>query len=187
MTKLFDPFPVAELTLKNRLIVAPMCQYSAQHGMPNDWHLVHLGRFALGGYALVIAEASAVTPQGRITYGDVGIWNDEQVAVWKRITAFLKENGAAAGIQLAHAGRKASTPLPWRGSFNETPAERQANAFESWTPEAPSAEIHGPGDFTEPTELSVEQIKQLVEDFAAAARRAEQAGFDVVEIHGAHG
>jgi len=187
MTRLFDPFPVAELTLKNRLIVAPMCQYSAQHGMPNDWHLVHLGRFALGGYALVIAEASAVTPQGRITYGDVGIWNDEQVAVWKRITAFLKENGAAAGIQLAHAGRKASTPLPWRGSFNETPAERQANAFESWTPEAPSAEVHGPGDFTEPTELSVEQIKQLAQDFAAAARRADQAGFDVVEIHGAHG
>jgi 2,4-dienoyl-CoA reductase-like NADH-dependent reductase (Old Yellow Enzyme family) len=187
MTKLFEPYMLAKLTLKNRFVVAPMCQYSAQDGMPNSWHYVHLGRFALGGYALVITEASAVTPTGRITYADAGIWNDEQAAEWKRITDFLHANGAAAGIQLAHAGRKASTPLPWRGSFNETPAEKEAGAFQSWTPEAPSAEIHGPGNYTEPTELSIEQIAQLVDDFAAAARRADHAGFDVVEIHGAHG
>ncbi|MBS9722325.1 NADH:flavin oxidoreductase/NADH oxidase [Tianweitania sp. BSSL-BM11] len=186
MTKLFEPYPLAELTLKNRFVVAPMCQYSAQHGMPNDWHFVHLGRFALGGYALVIAEASAVTPKGRITYADTGIWNDEQAAEWKRITAFLHANGAAAGIQLAHAGRKASTALPWRGGFNETAAEKETYAFESWTPEAPSAEKHGP-NFVEPSELSVEEIAQLVEDFAAAARRSDEAGFDVVEIHAAHG
>jgi 2,4-dienoyl-CoA reductase-like NADH-dependent reductase (Old Yellow Enzyme family) len=187
MTKLFEPFQTASLTLKNRLIVAPMCQYSAKNGLPNEWHLVHLGRFALGGYALVIAEASAVVPQGRITYGDVGIWNDEQARAWKRITDFLHANGAAAGIQLAHAGRKASTPIPWRGGFNETTAEKEALAFQSWTPEAPSAEIHGPGDFTEPTELTTDEIRQRVEDFAAAARRAHDAGFDVVEIHAAHG
>lgn len=186
MTKLFEPYPLADLTFKNRLVVAPMCQYSAKHGLPNDWHLVHLGRFALGGYALVIAEATAVSPKGRITYADTGIWNDEQAAQWKRITDFLHANGAAAGIQLAHAGRKASTALPFRKGFDETPAEKEANAFESWTPEAPSAQAHTPRH-TEPTELTLEQIAQLVEDFAAAARRADQAGFDVVEIHGAHG
>lgn len=186
MTKLFEPYSLADLTFKNRFVVAPMCQYSARHGLPNDWHLVHLGRFALGGYALVIAEASAVSPKGRITYADTGIWNDEQAARWKRITDFLHANGAAAGIQLAHAGRKASTALPFRKGFDETPAERETYAFESWTPEAPSAEAHGP-DFVEPTELTVQEIAKLVEDFAAATRRSDEAGFDVVEIHGAHG
>ncbi|GHD18554.1 NADH:flavin oxidoreductase/NADH oxidase [Tianweitania populi] len=186
MTKLFEPYSLADLTLKNRFVVAPMCQYSAQHGMPNDWHFVHLGRFALGGYALVIAEASAVSPKGRITYADTGIWNDEQAAEWKRITTFLHANGAAAGIQLAHAGRKASTALPWRKGFDETAEEKQIYAFEDWTPEAPSPQAHGP-DFVEPSELSVEAIAQLVQDFADAAKRSDEAGFDVVEIHGAHG
>ncbi|MCB1380831.1 MAG: NADH:flavin oxidoreductase/NADH oxidase, partial [Alphaproteobacteria bacterium] len=105
MSTLFTPFTISALTLKNRVIVAPMCQYSARHGLANDWHLVHLGRFALGGFSLVIVEATGVTPEGRISYGDVGLWDDRQIEPLKRIAAFLKANGAAAGIQLAHAGR----------------------------------------------------------------------------------
>src|SRR5690606_10155258 len=106
------------VTLRNRTVVSPMCQYSARHGLANDWHLVHLGRFALGGFGLVIVEATGVTPEGRISYGDMGLWNDDQIAPLARIAAFLKSNGTAAGIQLAHAGRKASTPVPWRGRFD---------------------------------------------------------------------
>ncbi|HEV7416305.1 MAG TPA: NADH:flavin oxidoreductase/NADH oxidase [Tianweitania sediminis] len=186
MTKLFDPFPVAGLRLKNRFIVAPMCQYSARHGLPNEWHLVHLGRFALGGFSLVITEATAVSPQGRISYADTGIWTDEQAKAWRPIVEFLQANGAAAGIQLAHAGRKASSPVPWRGKFDETQQEKRALAFQQWQPEAPSAEPHADG-FPEPRELGAEEMKQVLEDFAAATRRANAAGFDVVEIHAAHG
>ena len=105
MTKLFEPLAFRDLTLKNRAIVAPMCQYSARHGVANDWHLVHLGRFAIGGFGLVIVEATAVTPEGRISYGDLGLWDDTQIEPLKRIAGFLRANGAAAGIQLAHAGR----------------------------------------------------------------------------------
>ena len=119
-----------------------MCQYSARHGVVNDWHLVHLGRFALGGFSLVIVEATGVTPEGRITYACPGLWEDAQIAPMKRIVDFLHANGAAAGIQLAHAGRKASSPLPWRGSFNETDAEKAALGLRGsgrpWRP-APSA------------------------------------------------
>lgn len=186
MTDLFQPFSTRSLTLKNRFTVAPMCQYSARGGMPNDWHLVHLGRFALGGFALVTAEATAVTAEGRITYGDTGIWSDDHIAPWRRIVDFLHANGAKAGIQLAHAGRKASTPLPWRKGFDETEAEKRDNGFEAWTPVAPSAEPHAEGQLM-PHELSATEIERTVDAFAAAARRAEAAGFDLVEIHGAHG
>jgi len=166
-----------------------MCQYSAQHGLANDWHFVHLGRFALGGFGLVILEATSVTPEARISYGDLGLWSDAHIAPLRHIVDFLHAEGAAAGIQLAHAGRKASTPIAWRHGFDETEAEKPAVGFESWVPLAPSAIIHSeksPG-YTTPRAMTKADIEATVEAFAAAARRADAAGFDVVEIHGAHG
>lgn len=186
MTHLFSPLTLRGLTLKNRVVVAPMCQYSARHGLSNDWHLVHLGRFALGGFGLVIVEATAVTPEGRITYGDLGLWNDDQIAPLKRIADFLKAHGAAAGIQLAHAGRKASSTIPWRGSFNETDAEREALAFEAWTPVAPSAEKHMPS-YTMPDALDLAGMARIRDGWARAAKRSHDAGFDMIELHSAHG
>ena len=188
MSKLFSPATLRGLTLRNRTVVAPMCQYSAQDGFANDWHFVHLGRFAIGGFGLVMLEATAVVPEGRISYADLGLWKDEQVAPLKRIVDFLHGQGAAAGIQLAHAGRKASTPVPWRNGFDETEAEKAALHFESWTPVAPSAEIHAEGkNFTRPEALDEAGIRRVIDAFVAAARRAEQAGFDTIEIHAAHG
>ena len=186
MTHLFSPCTFRNLSLKNRVIVAPMCQYSAQHGFANDWHLVHLGRFAQGGFGLVIVEATAVTPEGRITYADLGLWDDAQMAPLKRIVDFLHKNGSAAGIQLAHAGRKASAPLPWRGAFNETDAEKVELAFEDWTPVAPSAERHSPASKL-PTALDHAGMARIRDGFAAATQRAVVAGFDMIELHSAHG
>ncbi|MGN6487742.1 MAG: NADH:flavin oxidoreductase/NADH oxidase [Devosia sp.] len=188
MSKLFSPLTLRELTLRNRTVIAPMCQYSARHGYANDWHLVHLGRFAQGGFGLVILEATGVTPEGRISYADLGLWEDGQIEPLKRIVDFLHQEGAAAGIQLAHAGRKASTPIPWRNGFDETEAEKAELAFEAWTPVAPSAVIHAdkPG-YTQPTALDEAGIKATVQAFADAARRSDEAGFDMVEIHAAHG
>ncbi len=186
MTHLFTPYTLRGLTLKNRAIVAPMCQYSARHGYANDWHFVHLGRFALGGFGLVIVEATAVTPEGRITYGDLGLWEDAQIEPLKRIAEFLKTNGAAAGIQLAHAGRKASSTIPWRGAFNETEEEKKALAFEAWTPVAPSAEKHMPS-YALPEALDEAGMARIIDGWAAAARRAHVAGFDMIELHSAHG
>ena len=189
MSLLFSPLVLRDVTLRNRAVVAPMCQYSAQHGLANDWHFVHLGRFALGGFGLVIIEATGVTAEGRISYGDLGLWNDAQIAPLRHIVDFLHAEGAAAGIQLAHAGRKASTPIAWRDGFDETEADKTAFAFESWTPVAPSALIHSdkhPG-YTTPHALTETEIAATVQAFADAAVRADEAGFDVVEIHGAHG
>lgn len=188
MSKLFSAATLRGLTLRNRTVVAPMCQYSAQDGVANDWHFVHLGRFAIGGFGLVIVEATAVTPEGRISYGDLGLWKDEQIAPLARIVDFLHSQSAAAGIQLAHAGRKASTPVPWRNGFDETEAEKAALHFESWTPVAPSALIHAEGkNFTTPEALDEAGIRNVIDSFVAAARRADQAGFDTIEIHAAHG
>ncbi len=190
MSQLFSPFTLGELTLRNRTVVAPMCQYSAQHGYANDWHLVHLGRFALGGFGLVILEATGVNPEGRISYGDLGLWEDGQIAPLKRIVDFLHQEGSAAGIQLAHAGRKASTPIPWRRVFNETEEEKASLAFEHWVPVGPSAISHNPEQadiYQVPTALDDAGIRKTIKDFADATRRADAAGFDVVEIHGAHG
>ena len=184
MSLLFEPLTLRSLTLKNRIVVSPMCQYSSRMGLADDWHLVHLGRFALGGFGLIMAEASAVTAEGRITYGDLGIWTDAHIAPLRRITDFLHANGAAAGIQLAHAGRKGSTPAPWRPEPSE--AEKPHIAFEDWQPVAPSAVPHAEG-WKVPHELTLEEIAELVQAFAQAARRADEAGFDVVEIHAAHG
>lgn len=189
MSLLFSPLTLRGLTLRNRTVIAPMCQYSARHGLANDWHFVHLGRFAIGGFGLVILEATGVVPEGRISYGDLGLWNDAQTAALKPIVDFLHAEGAAAGIQLAHAGRKASTPIAWRHGFDETPEEREAAAFEAWTPVAPSAIIHSEThpNYTLPRALTEAEIADTVQAFADAARRADAAGFDVVEIHAAHG
>lgn len=189
MSNLFSSFALRDLTLRNRTVVSPMCQYSAKDGMANDWHFVHLGRFALGGFGLVMVEATGVTAEGRISYGDLGLWKDAQIAPLERIVRFLHGQGAAAGIQLAHAGRKASTPIAWRRGFDETEDEKARVGFESWTPVAPSAERHSKTDpdYKLPHALTTVEIEATIAAFAEAAHRADRAGFDVVEIHGAHG
>lgn len=187
MSQLFSPLALRDLTLKNRLVVAPMCQYSARHGVANDWHFAHLGRFGIGGFGLVIAEATAVSPEGRISYADTGLWNDEQIDPFRRIVDFLHSQGSAAGIQLAHAGRKAASPVPFRP--DPTDAEKVATAFEDWQPIAPSPIIHSeklPG-YKVPREMSLDDIRRFKQSFIEAVYRAEKAGFDVVEIHAAHG
>jgi 2,4-dienoyl-CoA reductase-like NADH-dependent reductase (Old Yellow Enzyme family) len=186
MPQLFSPFRLGHLTLRNRLAVSPMCQYSALMGMAQDYHFVHLGRFALGGFGLVIVEATAVSPEGRITYGDLGLWNDAQIGPLKRIVEFLQSQGTAAGIQIAHAGRKASTPPWWRGSFNETEEEKQRFGFESWTPLAPSAVPHSAANPL-PTALDEAGLDKIVADFAATTERAALVGFDLLQLHSAHG
>lgn len=188
MSQLFSEFTLRDLTLRNRTVVAPMCQYTAQHGYPTEWHFVHLGRFALGGFGLVIVEATGVVPEGRISYGDLGLWEDGQIAPLKRIVDFLHAEGAAAGIQLGHAGRKAATPIAWRNGFDETDADKQDFAFETWVPVAPSAERHSDNpQFQMPEALDETGIQRVIQGFVDATRRADAAGFDVVEIHAAHG
>ena len=190
MSKLFSPVTLRDLTLRNRTVVAPMCQYSAVDGFANDWHFVHLGRFALGGFGLVVVEATGVVAEGRISYGDLGLWKDEHIAPLARIVDFLHAHGTAAGIQLAHAGRKASTPVSWRGPDDlATEEQRRAAGYEHWTPVAPSAESHDPKDpdYQVPTALDAAGIKRVIDGFVAAAQRADKAGFDTVEIHAAHG
>jgi 2,4-dienoyl-CoA reductase-like NADH-dependent reductase (Old Yellow Enzyme family) len=188
MSKLFSPFAIRGLTLRNRTVVSPMCQYTAVHGVVNDWHFVHLGRFALGGFGLVFVEATGVLPEGRISYGDVGLWNDAQRDALAHVARFLKAEGAAAGIQLGHAGRKAATPIAWRHGFDETEEEKAAFGYEDWQPVAPSPIAHSDKPpFKTPAALDKAGIVRTVEAFAAAATRSDEAGFDVVEIHGAHG
>jgi 2,4-dienoyl-CoA reductase-like NADH-dependent reductase (Old Yellow Enzyme family) len=187
MSHLFTPLTFRDLTLKNRLVVAPMCQYSARHGFANDWHFAHLGRFAIGGFGLVFVEATAVSPEGRITYADTGLWSDEQVEPYRRIVDFLHSQGAAAGVQLAHAGRKASSPVPFRP--NPTDAEKVATAYEDWQPIAPSPIIHSermPG-YKIPREMSLDDIRRFKQSYIESVYRSEKAGFDVIEIHAAHG
>jgi 2,4-dienoyl-CoA reductase-like NADH-dependent reductase (Old Yellow Enzyme family) len=179
MSRLFSPLTLRGVTFANRAWVSPMCQYSSVDGRPTDWHLVHLGALARGGAGLVFTEATAVSPDGRISPQDAGIWTDEQAADYARITEFIRGQGAIPGIQLAHAGRKASTYAPWRG-HNSVPESEGG-----WPAVGPSAVPYG--KYATPHELSVEQIAALVEGWAAAARRAIAAGFQVIEIHGAHG
>ncbi len=177
---LFSPLAIRGITLPNRIAVSPMCQYSCEDGFATEWHLVHLGSRAIGGAGLVIAEASAVEARGRISPWDLGIWKDEHIQPLARIARFLKEHGSVPGIQLAHAGRKGSTDAPWRGG-HVIPAERGG-----WQPVAPSPISFGPG-YPDPIELNRLEIGAVVNAFAAAARRALQAGFEVIELHGAHG
>jgi 2,4-dienoyl-CoA reductase-like NADH-dependent reductase (Old Yellow Enzyme family) len=185
MSLLFSPLTLRGLTLKNRVVISPMCQYSAIDGRPTDWHLVHLGRFALGGAGLVIAEATAVAAEGRITHGDTGLWRDDQIEPFARIAAFLKANGAAAGVQLGHAGRKASSQRPWHGNGPVDDSDR-SRGEQAWQTLAPSALPVAEG-WPAPREMAKADIRGVVDGFAAATRRAIRAGFDVIEIHAAHG
>lgn len=178
--KLFSPLKLKTVTLKNRIAVSPMCQYSAHDGFANNWHLVHLGSRAIGGAALIIQEATAVSPEGRITHQDLGLWSDDHIDKLAEITKFLAEQGAVAGIQLAHAGRKASITPPWKGNVSLS-----AN-MGGWTTVGPS-EIGYHDDISRPVALDIEGIRQVTIDFAAAAKRALQAGYQVLEIHAAHG
>jgi 2,4-dienoyl-CoA reductase-like NADH-dependent reductase (Old Yellow Enzyme family) len=180
MPNLFSPLKIRSIELKNRIVVSPMCQYSSKDGFANDWHLVHLGSRAVGGAALVITEATAVSPEGRISPADLGIWSDEHISFLKRITAFIEEQGSIAGMQLAHAGRKASHAAPWSGGKVLTEEEG------AWTIVAPSAVAFSE---TEPVphELSIEEIDKIKTDFRHAASRALKAGFKVIELHAAHG
>jgi 2,4-dienoyl-CoA reductase-like NADH-dependent reductase (Old Yellow Enzyme family) len=179
MSRLFEPLTLRGVTARNRIWVAPMCQYSAVDGMPDDWHLVHLGARAVGGAGVVLTEATAVSPEGRISPQDTGIWDDAQAQAWARVVAFVQAQGALAGVQLAHAGRKASARRPWEGRGFVAPEDG------GWTPVGPSP-LAFPG-LAEPAELDEEGIGKVRADFVAATRRALAAGFDVVELHAAHG
>jgi 2,4-dienoyl-CoA reductase-like NADH-dependent reductase (Old Yellow Enzyme family) len=178
---LFDPLPLRELALRNRIIVSPMCQYSSRDGFANEWHFVHLGSRAVGGAGLVFTEASAVTPEGRISPADLGIWKDEHVAELSRIVRFIDAQGAVAGMQLAHAGRKASTQEPWVGTRVLSLDEGGFRPIY-----APSAIPFRPDDPL-PEALGEAGIARIVRAFGAAAERAFNAGFRVLELHAAHG
>jgi 2,4-dienoyl-CoA reductase-like NADH-dependent reductase (Old Yellow Enzyme family) len=178
--KLFETYTQRSLIFRNRIVVSPMCQYSATDGIPNHWHLVHLGSRAVGGAAAVLAEATAVSAEGRISARDTGIWNDTQVQAWQPIAAFIAEQGAIPGVQLAHAGRKASVSRPWEGG-SALSAEQGA-----WQTVAPSA-IPFDKHWHVPQALDIDGIRKVVADFRAAAIRAREAGFKLIELHGAHG
>ena len=178
---LFSPFQLRSVNFANRIGVSPMCQYSSHDGFANDWHLVHLGSRAQGGAGLVMLEAAAVTPEGRISPGDLGIWKDEHIPSLRRIAEFVHSQGTRAGMQLAHAGRKASTASPFDGHGLVIPADG------GWQPVAPSAIAFAPTDYAVPAALDLAGIAGVVEAFRNAARRALGAGFDFVEIHAAHG
>lgn len=178
--KLFSPLKIKDIEFKNRIAVSPMCMYSSEDGFSTNWHLVHLGSRAVGGAGLVISEATAVSPEGRISPEDLGIWKDEHVHGLKEITNFLKEHGSVPGIQLAHAGRKASTGSPWKGG------EQVKEQDGGWIPVAPSA-IPFHEDGVQPTALDDDGLRKVISDFREASKRAKKAGFEVVEIHAAHG
>ncbi len=181
MSLLFSPLSIRNVTLKNRIVVSPMCMYSSTDGFAADWHLVHLGSRAVGGAALIIQEATAVSPEGRISDGDLGIWKEEHIEKLKQITSFIKNQGAASGIQLAHAGRKASCAVPWKGG-----AQIKTSEPGGWQTVGPS-----PTPFKEgqqpPVELDKAGIEKIKNDFRSATQRAIHVGYDVVEIHAAHG
>jgi 2,4-dienoyl-CoA reductase-like NADH-dependent reductase (Old Yellow Enzyme family) len=177
---LYSSLKIRDIEFRNRIFVSPMCMYSAVDGVPQPWHYVHLGSRAVGGAALVIAEATAVNAEGRISPQDTGIWNQTQVDAWKPIATFIRDQGAVAGIQLAHAGRKASTAPPLEGGKAVGPDKK------GWTPVGPSSSAFS-ADYAKPRELEVGEISKVVADFVAAAKRALEAGFQLVELHMAHG
>jgi 2,4-dienoyl-CoA reductase-like NADH-dependent reductase (Old Yellow Enzyme family) len=179
MSLLFSEFTIRNVTFRNRVWVASMCQYSSREGHPTDWHVVHLGARAVGGAGLVLTEATAVTPEGRISPVDAGIWTDAQAADYRRITDFIRAQGAVPGIQLAHAGRKGSTNPPFRGRGSVDAADG------GWQTVAPSPLAFN--GYNAPKELTAAEIAEIVAAFAAAAQRSMSAGFDVIELHAAHG
>jgi 2,4-dienoyl-CoA reductase-like NADH-dependent reductase (Old Yellow Enzyme family) len=180
MSHLFSSLKIRNIELKNRIAVSPMCQYSSINGFPTDWHFVHLGSRAAGGSGLILTEATAVSPEGRISPDDAGIWNDEQLNAYKKITAFIKEQKSVPGIQLAHAGRKASTYSPWKGT-----GEVNVNNG-GWQTLAPSA-IPFTENFPNPKEMSEDDIELVIDQFNKAAIRSLEAGFEIIELHFAHG
>ena len=182
MSALFSSFTLKGVTLRNRIAIPPMCQYSAENGLTNDWHLAHYSSLSRGGAGLVIVEATAVAPEGRITPACLGLWNDEQAEGLARIAAAIKAGGAVPGIQIAHAGRKASANRPWEGD-DHIPE----NDPRGWTPLAPSAVPFGANLPRIPRAMTLEDIARVRSDFAAAARRARKAGFEWLELHFAHG
>ena len=181
MAKLFEPMSIRGMTARNRIWIAPMCQYSCenQDGIPSNWHLVHLGSRAIGGAAVVICEATAIRPDGRISPWDTGIWNDEQVKAWQPINEFIRSHGALSAIQLAHAGRKASIYRSWSGdgTMPETAG--------GWQPVSATSEPFP--DYNTPKELSTEEVYELIDQWVEAGKRSVAAGFDMIEIHAAHG
>lgn len=183
---LFEPLELRELVLPNRVVVSPMSQYRARDGIANDWHLVHLARFALGGAGLIFCEATAVLPEARRTHGDLGLWHDGQVEPLRRITEFLRAEGAVSGIQLAHAGRKASERRPWHGETPVTAEDVALRGEAPWQALAPTVEPYG-APWPPPHAMSRDQIAATVAAFGAAAARADRAGFDVIEVYAAHG
>lgn len=180
MPKLFTPYTIKSLTIRNRIAVSPMCQYSYLGGFANDWTLVHLGSRAVGGAGLIVQEATAVRPEGRISYADLGIWKDEHIDKLRQITRFIQDQGAIAGIQIAHAGRKASAEVAWNGG------RQIQEGSHAWPTLAPSAVPYHQKDSI-PHALSVEEIKEIIVSFRDAASRALEAGYQVLEIHAAHG
>lgn len=182
MPALFDPFTLKDVTLRNRIMVSPMCQYSAEDGRINDWHFAHLAGLARGGAGLVVAEAAAVSPEGRITPADAGIWTDEQAGLWARAVKLIEAGGAVPGIQIAHAGRKANANRPWEGDDHIALDDPRA-----WETIAPSALAQGGGLWRTPREMTLADIARVQADFVAAAARARDAGFRWLELHFAHG
>ncbi len=180
MSLLLSPLTIRNITLRNRIAMSPMCQYSSDDGFTNDWHIVHLGTRAAGGTGLIISEATSVSPEGRITPGDAGLWKNEHISGFKRIVDYIHDRGAMAGIQIAHAGRKASCAVPWEGG------KQLSLNNGGWQTVAPSDIPFRDGDRS-PRALSSDGLKKVVEDFKTAAIRALEAGFDIIEIHGAHG
>ncbi len=180
MSKLFEPLTLRSVTFPNRIFLAPMCQYSAVDGMPTDWHLVHLGSRAAGGAGLLVFEATAVVPEGRISPADLGIWSDDHAHALERIVRFVQGQGSKAGLQIAHAGRKASTSVPWQGGRPLSPEKG------GWKPVGPSPIPFAEG-YPTPHELSEGEIEAVIEAFVRATERAHRAGFDVLELHFAHG
>ena len=180
MSKLFSSIKIRDLEIKNRIVVSPMCQYSSYNGIPTDWHIVHLGSRAVGGAGIVFTEATAVSPEGRISPDDLGIWNEEQVNAFKKITLFIKTQNSIPGIQLAHAGRKASTFSPWKGS-GKVSIENGG-----WQTLAPSP-IKFEENYPYPKEMSEFDIQLVIDQFRESAKRSVESGFEIIELHFAHG
>lgn len=185
MSQLFEAVKIRDIQIRNRTVVSPMCMYSAKDGCLTDFHFAHLSRFALSGAGLIFVEATGVSQEGRITHGDSGLWSDEQIEPLKRIAAFIKSQGATPGIQLAHAGRKASCQRPWEGDGPIT-KDNQKPGEDAWQTYSPSAIPWGEGWHT-PKEMDEKDMEKVRQDFLAAAKRALQAGFDIIEMHNAHG
>ena len=182
MSKLFSPYSLGSLELSNRIAIAPMCQYSAVDGLPTDWHMIHLGNLALSGAALLIIEATAVTPEGRISPDDLGLWSDDHARALEPVVAAIRRHSPIkVAVQLAHAGRKASSEVPWEGGANIAPGQPRG-----WQTEAPSAVPHADGE-TVPLALDAAGLARVKDAFVAAARRAQALGLDAIELHGAHG